>query len=87
MYVEIQVPHDNSNLNDKVEEYLNTSSLVGLYCEHFCEKFVQVEKSSKLSSVAETEFLIVVLTRGIETMDGFKMIKHRTVPTNYVFIW
>ena len=45
MYVEIQVPHDNSNLNDKVEEYLNTSSLVGLYCENFCEKFVQVEKS------------------------------------------
>ena len=86
MYVEIPVPQDNSNLNDKVEEHLNTSSLVGLYCENMCEKFVQVEKSSKLSSVAETEYLIIVLTRGVETVDGFQMIRNRTLPTNDVFI-
>ena len=86
MYVEVPVPQDNSNLNDKVEEHLNTSSLVGLHCENVCEKFVQVEKSTKLTSVAETDFLIVILTRGVETVDGFQMIKNRTIPTNDVFI-
>ena len=86
MYVEIPVPQDNSNLNDKVEEQLNTSTLVGLHCENLCEKFVQAEKSSKLTSVADTEFLIVVLTRGVETIDGFQMNRNRTVPTNDVLI-
>ena len=86
MYVEVPVPEDKSNLNNKIEEHLNTSSLVGIHCENLCEKFVQVEKSSKLTSVSETNFLIVVLTRGIETLDGFQMIKNRTVPTNDVFL-
>ena len=86
MYVEVPVPEDNSNLNDKVEEHLNTSSLVSLHCENLCEKLVQAEKSSKLTSVAETEFLIVVLTRGVDTVDGFQIINNRTVATNDIFI-
>ena len=85
MYLEIPVPPDNSNLNDYVEDYLNSSCLVGVRCENNCQDFVQAEKRSTLKKSAETEFL-VVLTRAIETLDGFKLIKNKTISTDDVFI-
>ena len=86
MYLEIPVPPDESSLNDYVEEYFNTSSLVGLNCENVCQSFVQVEKSSKLTQSAETEFFTVILTRAIETTDGFELVKNRTMATDDVYV-
>ena len=86
MYLEIPVPPDNSNLNEYVEEFLNTGELVGLRCENGCQSFVQAERRSTLTASAETEFLVVVLTRAVETLDGFKLVKNTTLPTNDVFI-
>ena len=48
MYVELQVPEDNSNLKDCVEEYFNISTLIGKVCEEGCHKFVEAEKRSRL---------------------------------------
>ena len=86
MYVEIPVPPDQSSLSDYVEEYFNMSSLVGLNCENACKSFVQVEKSSKLSLSNETEFFTVILTRAIETMNAFQLVKNRTMATDDVHI-
>ena len=86
MYLEMPVPPDNTNLNDYVEEHLNTSSLVGVFCEDGCQKFVQTEKRSTLTLANDSEFLIVILTLAIETLDGFKLVDNRTIPTNDVFI-
>ena len=86
MHVELQVPTDNSNLNDCIEDYFNTSSLVGSFCENGCQSFVQAEKRSRVSRAADTEFLIVVLTRAIQTMDGFQLNKNKVNPTMDVFI-
>ena len=79
MYVELPVPPDNSSLNDYVEEHLNTSTLVGKFCEDGCQKFVQAEKRSRLTLASETEFLIVILTRAIETLDGFALVGNEIV--------
>ena len=86
MYIELQVPPDNSNLNDHIEDYLNTSSQVAVYCENGCQSLVQAEKRSTLTRTSETEFLIVILTRAVETMDGFHLNKNKVTPTNDVFI-
>ena len=86
MYVEIPVPPDESSLNDYVEEYFNVNSLVGLHCENTCQSFVQVEKNSKLTLTKETEFFTVILTRAVETFNGFQLVKDRTMATDDVYI-
>ena len=86
IYVEIPIPPYNSSLNDYFEEYFNTSSLEGLNCDNDCQSFVQVEKRSQLSSCGDTNFFIVILTRAIQTLNGFKLVKNKTLPTNDVFI-
>ena len=86
MYVELQVPPDNSSLSSCVEEYFNSSSLVGKFCENGCQSFVQAEKSSTLTRIADTEFIVLILTRAIETMDGFQLNKNKVTATNDVLI-
>ena len=86
MYAEIPVPPDGSNLNDYVEEFFNTSTLVGRSCEDGCQGFEQSEIRSKLTLAAETEFFIVILTRAVQTIDGFKFDKSRISATTDVFI-
>ena len=85
LYLEIEVPPDNSKLNEYVEEVFNIGELEGIYCEA-CHSFAQKEKRSKLAMGSESEFIIVILRRGIETLDGFELIKHSSSPTDNVFI-
>ena len=85
LFIEIPVPPDNSRLNDFVEEVLNISELHGMYCEA-CQSFAQKEKRSKLALGCESEFIIVILLRGIETLDGFQLVKNCTSPTDNVFV-
>jgi hypothetical protein len=86
MFIEFQVPPDGSNLNDYIEDYFNTSSRVGRFCENGCQEFSPSEKRSTISLAAETNFIIVVLTRAIETLDGFQLNRDRVTATNDVFI-
>ena len=85
LFIEIPVPPDNSRLNEFVEEVLNISELQGMYCEA-CQSFAQKEKRTKLALGCESEFMIVILQRGIETLDGFKLVKNCTSPTDNVFV-
>ena len=80
------MPPDNSNLNEYVEEHLNSSTLVGVYCENNCKQLVQAEKSSKVTRNAETEILIIILTRAVETLDGYQLNRNRTTVTNDILI-
>ena len=86
IYVELQVPPDGSNLNDSIEEFFNASSLVGIFCENGCQQFVQAEKSSNISRTAETDFVIVILTRANETLDGYQLNSNKITATKDVYI-
>ena len=83
--IEIPVPPDNSNLHEFVEEFFNIGELVAFKCES-CKKFAQTERRSKLTNGSESEFIIVILQRVIETLDGFELVKNRTILTENVFI-
>ena len=86
MYIELSVPVDGSNLNDCVEEYLCTSSLRGYNCEDGCKKFNQFERRSTLSKMKDAEFIIVLLTRTEETLDGYQLNRNRIIATNDIFV-
>ena len=47
---------------------------------------VQVEKRIRLSSVEETDFITVILTRTMETEDGYKFNTNKIESTNDLFI-
>ena len=86
MYVELQVPSNDTNLNESVEEFFNSSTLVGLRCEEGCQQTVQAEKTSTITRASDAEFFIVILTRGVQTVEGFKLVENRVHATNDVFI-
>ena len=80
------VPPDSCELSQSIDDYLNTSSLVDLRCESKCQRIVQKEKTSILTSNEETNFLLVILSRAVETVDGYRFNQNRTISTNDVFI-
>ena len=85
MHIEIDVPPDDAHLNEYVEEFFNISDLVGVRCDA-CKKFVQKEKRSRLTLGSESEFLLIILTRGIKTVNGYQFVDNRTIATQNVFI-
>ena len=86
MYLELPVPPNDSNLNEYIEDYFNGSSSVRFFCENGCNNVVQSKKISTLTRAAETEFIVVILRRAVETLDGFQLNRNRTIPTNDVLI-
>ena len=87
MYDEVDLPFRTANLNlkDLVEEHFHMSSSVMVFCEA-CKKLVQKERASKLTSVGDTEFLVIILKRAVETLDGFRILDSEVIPTNDVLI-
>ena len=85
-YLDIDVPANNSCLSTYVSEYLNTSELVAKNCEDGCKKFVQAEKRSKITHISQTEFITVILRRGVEIVGGYRMIDNEVSPTENLYI-
>ena len=86
MYLEIPVPTDESMLNTIIEEYFNTSDLLGRICEEGCKKFTQAERRNQLTSTRDTEFLIIILTRAIEENYRKTLNKDKVTSTSDIFI-
>ena len=86
LYVELPVPPNRSVLKNNVEEFFNERSEFGSYCEEGCKTLSVKSKWSSITSVEETKFLIVILTRGMETMDGYQLIKNEIKSTETLHI-
>ena len=82
----MNVPPDNSILSEFLEDYFGTSTLNARFCPDDCKKLCQAEKRSAIKNVRQTEFFLVILTRAIESLDGFELIENRTISTNDVYI-
>ena len=85
MYVEMDLPSNNSSLSESVENYFCTSNLSAWTCNN-CKNNCQSEKRTEISLVTETEFLTIILTRTIQTQDGFELNKKEIICTNDVYI-
>ena len=87
LYVDIPVPPSGSCLSKHVSEYLNISELVGKHCEDGCKKYVQAEKRSRIKLISETEFIIIILTRAVRTLEGSsRFIGNAVIATEELFI-
>ena len=82
----MQVPSNNMELSDAIQEMFNIKSLVARFCEDGCQSFAQAESSSSIKLVDETEFFIVILTRAVETLDGYELVEDDIIATNEVLI-
>ena len=86
MYIELDVPEDGSSLNNHVEDYLCTSSLMGFNCENGCKKFNQFERRLIVTKIEETEYIIILLSRAVETLDRYQINTNKVIATNDIFI-
>ena len=86
LYLEIQVPPDGADLNSSLEDYFNTSDLVGRQCDDACKKFVLAESRNQLTLASQTKFILVILSRGLNSIEGFNLNQNETNATNDLFI-
>jgi hypothetical protein len=86
IYLEIPVPPDGAHLKNYIEEYLNEGTKVGCYCQEGCNAFSEKRKRISLTNSDEAKFLIIILTRGIETLDGFQLVKSKINSTDIINI-
>ena len=86
LHFELPVPPNNSNLKDHVEDFLTKELNVGVYCEEGCDAFRQKIKRTAITNIEETKFITVILTRAIETLDGFQLVKNKIDATDDIEI-
>ena len=80
------MPPNNTNLNDHIEEYFNTSELVGKRCDGGCNKFVQAETRNQLTLGTQTKFLLVLLSRAMQINESGHLNTNKIVATGDLFI-
>ena len=85
MYVEMDLPSNESSLSESLEDYFCTSNLSAWPCNN-CNNICQSEKRTQIGLVTETEFLTMILTRTIQTEGGFELNKKEIICTNDVYI-
>ena len=86
IYIELDVPPNNSILKDYVEDYFNNRSNFLSYCDGDCQKLSDKITWTSLIRSDEAKFLIVILSRGIQTMDGFTFVKNKIDSTRNIQI-
>ena len=86
LYLELPVPPSNSDLQDYVEDFLNKGSRIESRCQEGCGNFQQKIKRTQVQNTDEAKFLTIILTRGVETSDGFCLVKNKINATNNINI-
>ena len=81
IFVEMSVPPANSNLNNYVEDHLNETTRVSYHCEDGCKEFTSGDHQTAITSCDETQYIIVLLTRAIETFDGYRLVTNSVLST------
>ena len=86
LYVEIPVPPNGSSLKMYLEEFFNEGSAVLRECRDGCNAVSRKIQRTELHNSEEAKFLIVILTRGVQTLDGYKLINNKIDSTDIVNI-
>ena len=86
LYVEMQVPPDNSDLSHHVEAMFNHHTRVAYHCEEGCQDFTEGEKRSTLFSIDDSPYLLVILSRALLTEYGYQLVGNKVHSTNDILI-
>ena len=66
--------------------YEKRRSVMRLVLTAECKMICEFEKRAQISLVRETEFFIIILSRAIETLDGYQLDENQIISTNDVYI-
>ena len=86
IYVEIPVPPNGSDLKIYVEKFFNEGSSLWGNCKEGCKIYSQKTERNQLHNSDEAKFLIIILTRGIQTLDGYELVDNKISSTEPVTI-
>ena len=86
LYVEMAVPPNKSVFKGYVEDFFHERSEFGSYCDEGCKALSVKNKWSSITTAEENKFFIVILTRGIETLDGYQLVRNEINSTESVQI-
>ena len=86
LYIELDVPPNNSNLQEYVEGFLNHELEVGSRCEASCDRYTRKIEKKSVTQIEEARFITVILTRGIDTAGGYQLVKNKILATNDIKI-
>ena len=80
------IPPSNSELKHQIEDFLNDKSESEHQCQEGCGDVTKKIKETSITNLEEANFITIILTRGIETMDGFQLINEEVKSTANVNI-
>ena len=86
LYIELDVPPNNEDLKDYVEEFLNQESGLRGLCEQGCNSYTQKTKKTSINSSEEVKFLTVLLTRGIVKEGSYHLVPNKILSTNDIYL-
>ena len=86
MYLELDVPEDNTSVNESIEFHLNASSLTEMFCEERCKEIVQVEQRCRIKSNSSSEFITILLSRPSENIHGYYLNNNRVIIKDRLFV-
>ena len=86
LYLEIPVPPNGSDLKNYVEEVFNEGASVLRHCRDRCNILSQKIERAELNNSDMAKFLIIILSRGIETLDGYRLVENKINSTHEVTI-
>ena len=77
LYIEISVPANNTTLKEVVENCLNEESRLECICYGCNQSSEKLKKTTLCFDNYEANFLVVILSRGVETNSGSMFIKNK----------
>ena len=86
LYIEMDVPPNNSKLNEFVEECFNGVCNVEYHCNDGCNQKNGAENRGTLKCCKDTEFLIVMLRRVVQGEEGLEILQHTVSPGDAIHI-
>ena len=80
------VPRDGSNLKCYVEQFFNGSSTVETHCQDGCRKLGQGNRRTTLKSTEDSQFIILIFSRAVDSGQGYQLVTNSVVSTDAVEI-
>ena len=84
IYEEISVPPHQSSFKVYVEQIFNEATVVDSFCSDYCKKAGRGERRHTLKSIANTKYITILLSRAIETAQGFKLVNNQFKSTDTI---
>ena len=86
VFLEITLPPYNSSMKEIIENELNNTSFVEASCTESCKRMVRKTKRLEITNCEDVKFLIVILSRGVQTNEGYRFLKQKVDVLEDVFI-